>query len=70
MKKSTVRLNLTLSKEAKKQLEKLQKETKADTLTEVIRKAIKLYDVATQCGKNGERLVLKSDEGERELMVL
>ena len=70
MKKSTVRLNLTLSVEAKRQLEKLKKETKADTLTEVIRKAIKLYDVAMQCEKNGEQLVLKSDKGEKKILVL
>ncbi|MEM7457140.1 MAG: ribbon-helix-helix protein, CopG family [Planctomycetota bacterium] len=70
MKKKSVRLNLTLTPEAKKRLEKIQRETEADTLTEVIRKAIRLYEIAIERSQNGSRLVLKSDDSEQELLVL
>lgn len=68
--KPNVRLNLTLSQDAKNRLEKLQRKTDADTLTEVIRRAIKLYDRAVDIEKAGGQLIVRSDAGEREILVL
>ena len=70
MAKKTVRLNLTLSPEAKERLEKLQEETDADTLAEVVRRAIKLYDYSVTCQNRGEKLMLTSENGNRELLIL
>ena len=70
MPKKSVRLNLTLTQQAKKRLETIQKVTEADTLTEVIRDAIKLYDLAVQHQKSGGRLILKTEDGEKDILFL
>ena len=68
--KKNVRLNLRLTVETKKQIEEIQNETNTATMTEVIRKAIKLYGTVLSCEKQGRRLVLRTDDGEQELLIL
>ena len=60
---------MTLTLDAKKRLERLQELTEADTLTEVVRKAIKLYDLTVQ-REPGSKIILKNKQGEQELIVL
>lgn len=51
-------------------LEQLRDETNADTLTEVIRRALALYEFAWKARKKGAKLVLHEVDGsERDLVV-
>jgi hypothetical protein len=64
------RLTLEVSVPVRERLEELRDRIGADSLTEVIRRALALYDtVLTESVEHGRRLVLKDDAG-GELEVL
>lgn len=65
------RLNLKMSQATRQQLEHLQVRTGADTLTEVIRRALAVYDLLIEEKDKGATPVLRSEDGkERELVLL
>jgi hypothetical protein len=54
----------------RKQLEALRDRTQADSLAEVIRRALAVYDFLHSEKEKGGRLVVQDDAGERELVLL
>ena len=70
--KETRRLNLEMSREARERLERLRDATDADSLSEVVRKSLALYERLWQEWEAGGQLVIRhdSDDRERLLMVL
>lgn len=68
---SRVRLNLELESSVRDRLETLQERSGAATMTEVIRRALAVYEVVLQASEDGERVVVQSREGkERQLVLL
>ena len=61
-----VRLNLELSKQVYDQMQTLQKRSDATSLTEVIRRALALYDVITEHVSGGGRIILRHKNGDDE----
>lgn len=62
------RLNMELDAVSKKRLDRLKETTDAASLTEVVRRALRFYDVVA--GHKGT-VVLKGEDGtEKELLVL
>jgi hypothetical protein len=62
-----VRLHLELPRRLRERLDALRALTEADSVTEVIRRAIAVYDVLVT---RRERVLLRSSDGtERELLV-
>jgi len=64
------RFNLELTKGAKDQLEELQKRTEAASLTEVIRKALAVYDALQAHTADDWELVLRHKSKKTEKPVL
>jgi hypothetical protein len=64
------RFNLELTKGAKDQLEKLQRRTEAASLTEVIRKALAVYDALQEHVAGDWELVLRHKAKKLEKPVL
>ncbi|MDC3955182.1 hypothetical protein [Polyangium jinanense] len=67
-----VRLNLEVPKRVRERLERVQEMSEADSLTEVIRRALTLYDalLTTAREDKGKLLVRYEDGSERELMLV
>jgi hypothetical protein len=66
----TQRLNLEMSQEVRQSLERLRDETGADSLAEVIRRSLAVYDFLLAERKRGSRLVVQKDNRERELVLV
>ena len=64
------RFNLELTKGAKDQLEELQRRTEAASLTEVIRKALAIYDTLQECASTDWDIVLRHKSTNVEKPVL
>ncbi len=66
-----VRLNLELPERLRGRLDQLRATSEAGTITEVVKKAVALYDVLLSANRNGrERVILRSADGtERELLI-
>ncbi len=68
---SKVRLNLELTTAVKEQLEGLQRTSNATSLTEVIRRALALYDLVTEHTSQGGDIILRNrDKTEERLRLL
>ena len=67
-KKNKSRLNLDLSELARKNLENLQLETDADSLSEVIRHSLNLYEVMVNAKKKGSTVIIRSKNGKEQLV--
>lgn len=66
----TCRLNLELDEEIRSRLDEMQEETKADSLTEVIRRALSLLDMALKERREGGEVIFRGRDGkERTLLV-
>jgi hypothetical protein len=66
-----VRLNLELTDRVRARLEYLRAETQADTLVEVVRRALAIYDTLLSVTRDrGDAVILRSKDGtERELII-
>jgi hypothetical protein len=64
------RLNLEMSEESRRKLEYLRKATNADSLTEVIRKALAVYEFLWRQKASNGRLVVQTDDSEKELVLM
>jgi hypothetical protein len=65
------RLNLEMSEQVRKKLEDLREKTGADSLAEVIRKALAVYDFLwTEREKGSDLVVRDSDSNDREVVLL
>ncbi len=67
----TSRLNLEMSQPVRTRLEKLRDQTCSDSLTEVIRNALAVYEYLFQNTRSGGKVVIHSPDGsEREVVLL
>lgn len=65
------RLNLELAEGVRGQLESLRVRTEADSLAEVVRKALAVYDFLwTKCENGAELLVREPDGAESKVVIL
>jgi len=60
-----VRVNLRISKNVRETLEGLQLRAEAESLSEVVRKALALLDLITEHHESGGRVLLESPDAER-----
>lgn len=68
--KPKTRLNLALDATAASRLERLRDRTSAATITEVVRRALHLYDVLSKHQSEGFQVILRDGEVEKELILL
>ncbi len=61
-----VRLNLTVTPKVRERLERLQRESDAETLTEVVRRALAVYDDLLSVRRTGGRIIIESSDGTLE----
>ncbi len=64
------RLNLEVSRSVRDRLERLKDETEADSLTEVIRRALATYELLWDQHKQGGQAIVRRDGIERELLIV
>jgi hypothetical protein len=66
-----VRLNLELTSVARDQLERVQKRTHSPSITEIIRRALALFDLFTEHTASGGEVVFRHRDGvEEKLKIL
>jgi len=65
----TSRLTLEMANSVRKQLEHLRDQTAADSLTEVIRRALSVYDLLGKATLEGGRIIVETPDGEREVII-
>jgi hypothetical protein len=66
----TSRLTLEMAVSVRKRLEHLRDRTEADSLAEVIRRALAVYDVLWDEKEKGNRVTIQGDHGDRELLLV
>ena len=65
------RLNLELTRTVRDRLERLQASTEAESLTEVIRRALEVYEDLNGVRMDGGRVIVEDNDGHpRELRLL
>lgn len=70
-KNDTVRLNLRIRASMRDQLERVKEDAQAESLTQVLRNALVLYDALLAETKNGKTLILRDEEGnEKEVLLI
>lgn len=57
------RINLFVSKQTRKKIDVIQKRIDAESLSDVVRKAISLLDIISEAEKNGEQIVTRAEDG-------
>jgi hypothetical protein len=67
-----VRLTIDLPARSRERLERLREETEADSLTEVIRRALAVYEQLQRTQRHGGAIILRSRNGlpDRELVIV
>lgn len=69
--RDTSRLNLELTKQTRDRLEELRERSEADSLTEVIRRALAVYDAVLEHYGTGGKVLLRDKDGvDRQVLVL
>jgi hypothetical protein len=64
------RLNLEIGKEVRERIEELMDETGARSLTDVVSRALAVYDFLCKQKKKGGKILIQDDQGTRELVLL
>lgn len=59
-----------MAEPVRKQLEHLRDQTNADSLTEVIRRALAVYDLLWTATSEGGKIVIQTRKGEKELLLV
>jgi len=57
------RINLFVSKQTRKKIDVIQKRIDAESLSDVVRKAISLLDIISEAEKKGEQIVTRAEDG-------
>jgi hypothetical protein len=65
----TSRLTLEMPEPVRKQLEHVRDQTHASSLTEVIQRALAVYDLLRKATAEGAKIVLENEGNERELAI-
>lgn len=69
--KDSVRVSLRLSKEVKARLDDVCERSSSESLTEVIRRSLTLYDALLEETDRGSTIVLRDKDGnEKEVMLI
>lgn len=70
-KEPRVRLNLELTENVVDRLERLRELSEADSRTEVIRRALSVYDLLLEQSNQGATLILRyEDQSEKEVLLI
>ena len=64
------RLNLEVSKSVRERMERLRDETEADSLTEVIRRALAVYELLWEQRKEGGEAFVRRDGIEHSVLIV
>ena len=64
------RLNLEIGIEVRERMEELKNETVARSLTDVVSRALAVYEFLWTEKKKGGKILVQDDEGTRELVLL
>lgn len=67
-KKDRVRLSLDVTPRVREQLGDLETRTEAGSITEVIRRALALYDLVIEHQGEGGKLIFRHSDGEDEVL--
>lgn len=59
-----------MTEPVREKLENLRTQTQADSLTEVIRRALAIYDYLQAEKVKGNQIVVRSPQGEKEVVIL
>lgn len=71
MNKNTKRLNLELSEQARERLEKLKDISDLSSFTDVVKRALVLYEKCLDIQKQGGKIILQSkDDSQTELIII
>ncbi len=66
-----VRLNLDMPEAVKERLEVLRDDTQADSMSEVVRRALAIYELISREAALGSKFIVKSSDGtERHVEIL
>lgn len=65
-----VRLNLEIPERVRDRLERLRLATDAESMTEVIRRSLAVYEVLVFAAQDGARITVTDAEGERSLLLV
>lgn len=68
-KRQTVRMHLDLNAQCRDTLERLR-DTTDTTLSEVVRRALALYDFVIREKESGSKVILRNADGDREVILL
>ena len=68
--KNQIRLNLAISEVVRDRLDSLQERTDADSMTEVIRRALAVYEELVNVHEAGGTIILVEDGEEAELRIV
>jgi hypothetical protein len=66
----TSRVNLEMGESARQKLEALRDRTQANSLTEVVQRALAVYEFLHAEKQKGNQLVVKGPDGEKEVVLL
>lgn len=66
--KDRIRLSLDVSTRVRDQLDELESRTEAGSITEVIRRAVALYDLVIEHQQEGGRLIFEHSDGQTEAL--
>lgn len=64
------KLTLELSLPVRERLTSLQQRSEADSLTEVIRRSLAIYDLLLAARENGDEIIIRSRDGEKRLALV
>ena len=64
------RLNLAVSEAVKERVEAIRDETHAESVTEVIRRALAVYDLLITRSNDGATVVIREGKEEKELLLV
>lgn len=64
------RLNLSLAPKVRERMELLQDATGAQTITEVVSRALALYDFVITQKNSGAKVLIEDKQGTREVVIL
>ncbi|MCD0460052.1 hypothetical protein [Roseiconus lacunae] len=65
-----VRLNLALSKEVRDRIESIRDETHAESIAEVIRRAVAVYDLLIEEQQSGGEVLVRNGESESRVLLV
>ncbi|TWU19573.1 hypothetical protein [Allorhodopirellula heiligendammensis] len=69
-KREMTRLNLAVTKDIRDRIEAIRDDTHAESVTEVIRRALAVYDLLLIKSKDGGQVLIRNGDEEREVLLI